>query len=204
MHPGPARTRPGRRVTRLVLVVVAVVITAAAAVLAVTTSSARDTGPAPGTAAGTRPGVGTPLLADPSSEIRLRSRVTRVAGQLTDVRRDRVARRAHATVLAYLETASGGDAPWRGAVRGLRREARADAPVLRGTEELGPADARAWLSVAAPHGRAVGVTARLAVTLPPDDGPAVSVTGRLLLTPRAGRGGTAWQVFGYDLARGTR
>jgi hypothetical protein len=135
----------------------------------------------------------------PASAVQLRSGVTRVAGHLSDVRRREVARQARATVRDYLDGAfaASGHGPFRRFLPGVRRAARADQKVL--TEPAGRARsgtpavrAAAWFSVAAPAGRAVGVTARVRVDL--RDG---SLTGRLLLT-RADR---RWRVFGYDLAR---
>ena len=127
----------------------------------------------------------------------LRSRVTRVAGHLSDVRRERVARHARASVEDYLERAFvTEDHPFRELVPQLRRAARADAPVLRGAGEVGVIRAAAWFAVAAPHGQPVGLTARIAVDLPAGS----SVTGRLLLTEH----GHTWRVFGYDVARGER
>jgi hypothetical protein len=138
---------------------------------------------------------------DPTPELRLRSRVTRVAGHLSDVRRERVARRAGATVEDYLAGAfAAGGHPFAGFVPGLRRAARSDEAVLRGADAVGVTRAAVWFAVAAPHGRAVGLTARVAVDLPSDSGPASSVTGRLLLTKERG----AWRVFGYDVARSKR
>jgi hypothetical protein len=131
--------------------------------------------------------------------VELRSRVTRVAGQLSDVRRERVARQARATVRDYLEGAfaAADHGPFDRFQAGLRRTARGDERVLASTGTAGQVrvtHAAAWFSVAAPGGRPVGVTARLRVELA---GPSGSLTGRLLLTRSDGE----WQVFGYDLAR---
>lgn len=58
------------------------------------------------------------------------------------------------------------------------------------------------LDVLAPRGRAAGVTARvfLRFRTTGDVTRTVTVTGRLFLTQGAGR---AWQVFGFDVAKGT-
>jgi len=159
------------------------------------------------------PDRGSPVVrvqgaSDPGADphVPLRSRVTRVAGHLSDVRRDRVARQARATVQDYLDGAftASGRGPFRLFEAGLRRAARADQEVLTraggptgraGGRETTVTGAAAWFSVAAPGGRPVGITARLRVDLS-----AGSLTGRLMLTPADGR----WQVFGYDLARGGR
>jgi hypothetical protein len=132
--------------------------------------------------------------------VALRSRVTRVAGHLTDVRRDRVARTARATVRDYLDGAfaAAEDGPSGRFLAGLRRAARADEQVLADPDAAAVTRARAWFAVAAPEGRPVGVTARLRVDLD-DGGASASLTGRLLLTRVHGQ----WRVFGYDLARST-
>jgi hypothetical protein len=132
--------------------------------------------------------------------LRLRSRVTRVSGHLSDVRRARVAEQARHAVLDYLRGAfTDGGRPFQDFVPALRPAARRDAAVLReaGAEVT---DATAWFSVLASGGRPVGITARVAVELRAATGPARSLTGRLLLTEEHG----AWRVFGYDLARGTQ
>ena len=127
----------------------------------------------------------------------LRSRVTRVAGPLTDVRRDRVARRARVVVTGYLEGAFLGTSdPFRAFTGRPRRAARSDAELLAGSGGVELRRAHAWFSVAAPEGRPVGLTARVRVELA-DGRRAESVTGRLLMT----RTEDGWRVFGYDLAR---
>ena len=183
-----------------------VLLRALAAVVLVAACSVSPAVPA--SAPGTRDAdrvVSTVLVRDASGPgathpVLLRSRVTRVAGRLSDVRRDQVARALRATVQDYLDGAFD-DAPGQGWLRrfqaGLRRTARTVGGVL---EQPGGARAgrttvvraAAWFSVVAPAGRPVGATARLRVE--PATG---SLTGRLLLT-RAER---RWQVFGYDLAR---
>ncbi len=141
---------------------------------------------------------------EPTPEVELRTRVTRVAGHLTDVRRERVAREARATVEDYLEGAfAGGERPFSGFLYGVRQAARRDAPVLRGGDGVGVTRAAAWFSIAATHGRPVGVSARLFVELPSSSGGrAPTLTGRLLLTRLGGQHEGEWHVFGYDLARG--
>ena len=193
MHPGP---RTGR-------------LAGVVAALATLAACSGDAGPAPA-ADPAEPERSAVLVhrtqaSEPTPRLELRSRVTRVAGQLSDVRRERVARQVRASLVDYLEGAfAGGDHPFRGFVPGLRRSAEADARVLRGTGRpaaggSGTTRAVAWLSVAAPGGRPVGVTARVYVELPDDDsGQPPTLTGRLLLT----RQGQQWRVFGYDLARG--
>jgi hypothetical protein len=175
--------------------------TAAAVLVALTACSAPDRGtPASGAAAepnGSRLVVHEAGAERQDPRLELTSRVTRIAGHLSDVRRERVTRQVREVVADYLQAAFvDGEHPFETFVPGLRRAARADAPVLEGGGEV--VKAAAWFSVAAPGGRAVGVTARLAVDLRADDGTASSVTGRLLLT----KAGATWHVFGYDLARG--
>ena len=136
---------------------------------------------------------------DPADRIGhlLRSRVTRVAGPLADVRRDRVARRARAVVAGYLQGAflHTGD-PFRAFTGRARRAARSDGELLTESRGVELRRAHAWFSVAAPEGRPVGLTARVLVELA-DGRRAGSVTGRLLMTRTA----DGWRVFGYDLAR---
>ena len=175
----------------------AVLLTACSAIAV----EAPDAGPA-------RP-TGSPVALVHETEVRerppeprLRSRVTRVAGELSDVRRERVARQARAVVRGYLDGAfAGQDGPFDGFVAELRRATRADEQVLVGDGETEVVRARAWFAVAAPHGRPVGLTARLAVELAdPDRGAAATaLTGRLLMTRVEGK----WRVFGYDVARST-
>ena len=174
---------------------------AAAVLVALTACSAHDAATsASGAAAepdGSRLVVHEAGAVKQDPPLELTSRVTRIAGHLSDVRRERVARQVREVVADYLEAAyADGGHPFKTFVPGLRRAARADAPVLEGDGEV--VKAAAWFSVAAPRGRAVGVTARLAVDLRTDDGTASSVTGRLLLTKE----GAEWLVFGYDLAKG--
>src|SRR3712207_4900935 len=66
--------------------------------------------------------------ADPGTRPALRSRITRIAGELSDVRRERVARQARAAVQDYLEAAftDDGRRPFRRFQPGLRGAARAD------------------------------------------------------------------------------
>jgi hypothetical protein len=142
-------------------------------------------------------------LRDAGPRLVLRSRVTRVAGHLSDVRRERVARRARATVEAYVDGAfaAGEDGPFARFQAGLRRAARADERVLAGPAvPAAVTQATAWLSVAAPEGRPAGVTARLRVDHGERGGAVADLTGRLLLTRADGD----WQVFGYDLVRSGR
>ena len=165
-----------------------------------------DAAPADGSpsSAGPTPTPAVPAGVDsapePDSGVELRGRVTRVAGHLSDARRERVTRRAGAVVEDYLDamTAPGDDLP-EGFVRELRPAARADDRVLGPGNDVEVERARAWFSVAAPGGRPVGLTVRLAVDLAPKGGgtPAGTLTGRLFLTRVAGD----WRVFGYDLAR---
>ena len=202
----PART--GRAAARVVAGV-----GAGAALLSLTACSALPAEtPAAGTATPARQPAepaGPPAVLVRGTEVeeatprpRLRSRVTRVAGELSDVRRERVARQARAVVRGYLDGAfAGQDGPFEGFVAELRRATRADEQVLVGDGETEVVRARAWFAVAAPHGRPVGLTARLAVELAdPDRGAAATaLTRRLLMTRVEGK----WRVFGYDVARST-
>ncbi len=202
----PART--GRAAARVVAGV-----GAGAALLSLTACSALPAEtPAAGTATPARQPAepaGPPAVLVRGTEVeeatprpRLRSRVTRVAGELSDVRRERVARQARRTVRGYLDGAfAGEDGRFDGFLGELRRAIGADEQVLAGDGQTEVARARVWFAVAAPHGKPAGLTARLAVELTdPDRGEAVtSLTGRLLMTRAEGE----WQVFGYDVARST-
>ena len=208
----PART--GRAAARVVAGVgagAALLSLTACSVLPAATPAAGPATPARQPAGPTGPAepAGPPAVVVRGTEVEeappgpwLRSRVTRVAGELSDVRRERVARQARATVRGYLDGAfAGEDGRFDGFLGELRRAARADEQVLAGDGRTEVARARAWFAVAAPHGKPVGLTARLAVDLTdPDRGEAVtSLTGRLLMTRAEGE----WQVFGYDVARST-
>lgn len=62
---------------------------------------------------------------------------------------------------------------------------------------------RVWLDALAPRGKAAGVTARFVLRFRTtgDVTKAVTVSGRLFLTRSAGG---AWQIFGYDVAKGSK
>jgi hypothetical protein len=178
----------------------------AAAVVLLTSCSAAPAG-TPGAVVPEAAGSEAVLVNDTGGRaaaprVELRSRVTRIAGHLSAVRRERVARQARATVQDYLEAAftDSGAPPFQGFQPGLRKAARADERVLVGARHTTLTRARAWFAVAAPHGRPVGVTARLRVDVASMARHARALTGRLLLTWSDGR----WQVFGYDLARDAR
>ena len=197
-----ARRGPAVRVVLVGLVVVAtqVACSAPAGVLA-----GEGVAPAPELAAAAAPGA--VLLHRPrpvapvatGSGVELHSRITRIAGHLSDVRRERVTRRAGSVVAGYLDGALDGTPDRKGHAladftAAAGRAARADGQVLRPRRPVEVTRARAWFAVAAPHGRPVGLTARLSVE--GEEGTPV-LTGRLLMTEVDG----AWQVFGYDLAR---
>jgi hypothetical protein len=173
----------------------------AAALLLLPSCSAHDDAGGTSDRSGNGSGAGGQRAgASDGPRVELKSRVTRVAGHLSAVRRERVERQARATVEDYLQGAfAGGDRPFADFVPALRRQAAADAAVLRSRAADGTTRANAWVAVAAPRGRAVGATARIAVTVP-DGGSTSTLTGRLLLTVE----GSRWRVFGYDLARGDR
>lgn len=143
-------------------------------------------------------------------------RVTRVAGRMRPQDREVLADKVGKVVAAYFDDAYlGGDQPRTRFDDGFATFTKDAAASARRQEELttnaalGPtAEAvvarrqRAYLSVLAPTGEAVGVTARVDLRYlvrraeQPDR--LVTVRGRLLLTK--GSSGD-WQIFGYDLSR---
>jgi len=153
-----------------------------------------------------------PSSASPSSSapepLRLETAVARVAGKLSQARRERVARKAGAVVEDYLQAAFLAGPP-QGAfdsfTSGARKQARHDrrlltAAGLRSAEPVTATHAAAYLSVLAPRGRVVGATARLEADLRVErrgEPRTVRLRGRLMLTPTA----KGWRIFGYDLSR---
>lgn len=142
----------------------------------------------------------------------VRTRVTRVAGALSDTRRRQLSRSARTLVTDYVEAAyldgnDDGNAVLPGFTLAARRLARRDLDVLSAAGFPGADSVRArsarpaqvYVAAVAANGRAVGATARvsihLAVTRDGATAPA-RLRGRLLLTP-TDRG---WRIFGYDLA----
>jgi hypothetical protein len=157
-----------------------------------------DTSSATGAATVTRP-------------LRLSTSVTRVLGELSDSQRRQLAVRAKEVISGYVEAAYLHQRPssgYRGSFPGFTKGARAlalkDTGIVSdrsfaGAEEVQPRSGVAYLSVVAPDGHPVGATARVSVDLSVADSRRtrqVTVSGRLLLTPRNHR----WRIFGYDLA----
>ena len=147
-----------------------------------------------------------------SSDVRLQTRVARVAGVLPEKRRARVAKGIGRVVEKHLDKAYLGDYPMRGAgaafadfVPGVRKQARRDQRLLtgrglKGAESVSVTSAAAYVALLAPRRHVVGATARLEVDLRVDTGRGaekVRVRGRLMLTPTA----EGWRIFGYDLSR---
>jgi hypothetical protein len=142
--------------------------------------------------------------------LRLPTAVTRVHGDLTKEQRRRVAVGAKEVITGYLEAAYLHQRPgsgYRGSFPGFTLGARAlalkDTAVVSDRSFDGstvkPRGGVAYVSVVAPHGHPVGATARVSVDLAVADSQRtkwVTVTGRLLLTPRTNK----WRIFGYDLA----
>ncbi len=142
--------------------------------------------------------------------LRMPTIVTRVLGDLTDAERRQVATEAKQVITGYVEAAYLHQRPsdgYRGSFPGFTKGARAlaldDTGIVSdrsfGGAVVSPRGGTAYLSVVAPEGRAVGATARVSVDLAVDDSERtrrVTVSGRLLLTPRSDR----WRIFGYDLA----
>jgi hypothetical protein len=146
----------------------------------------------------------------PVEPVTVKGRVTRVSGELTPAARDRLGTVLTQPVAAYVQRAfvadrAGKSRDWAFAsfTRAARRLAVRDAATLAGpvadADEFAVESARAYFSVLAPHGRAVGATARVHLEVLADDQP-VRLDGRLLLT----RTKAGWKIFGYDVARSDR
>lgn len=161
--------------------------------------------------AGSRSRAGVSTVA---TTLEVRTTVSRVQGTLPKDRRARLERNAGQLLAGYFSAAYLHERPadgYRDAFPGFTGGARTLA--LRDVETVADAEfadaenvrsrgAVAFLSVVAPAGRPVGVTARVFLDLRvTEQGRArtVPVRGRLMLTPRDGR----WQIFGYDLSLDT-
>lgn len=182
------------------------------------TACTADPDPAPPTAsdAPERTPVATPGPPTARS-VPPRVRVTSVAGRLAPRDRRALVTRVGRTLSAYLGAAFlSGDYPRSdfadsfssSFTRGAARTARADLALLT-NRPLGPTTRSvravrrtADLSVLAPAGTPVGVTAAVRFGLVVDRGERAAqllrMRGRLLLTP--GPAGT-WRIFGYDVDR---
>ena len=156
-------------------------------------------------------GGGTSASSAP--QIRVRTTVTRVHGELSKAREDHLVSQAGRLITAYVQAAyfhqrpgSGYRGSFPGFTRGARTLALRDTKVasdrtFAGAAQVKPRGAVAYLSVVAPNGRPVGVTARLVLDVAVVQGDRTrwkQVTGRLLLSP----GPHQWRIFGYDLAMG--
>jgi hypothetical protein len=142
--------------------------------------------------------------------LRMPTVVTRVLGELSEAERRQVAIGAKEVITGYVEAAYLHQRPgsgYRGSFPGFTKGARAlalqDTGIVADRSfdgaQVRPRDAVAYVSVVAPEGRPVGATARVSVDLVLDASERtrrVTVSGRLLLTPRADR----WRIFGYDLS----
>lgn len=163
--------------------------------------------------AASEPPTGTaPAQTVRSSEVRLQTRVTRVAGRLPDERRAQVAKGIGRVVEAHLDKAYLREYPMRapGAAfvdftAGARTQARKDQRLLtgrglKGARSVSVTDAAAYVALLAPGRHVVGATARLEVDLRVETrrgAEKVRVRGRLLLTPTP----KGWRIFGYDVTR---
>ena len=161
-------------------------------------------------AAGSGGSTASPAVTHP---LQVRSAVTRVAGELKPDARQHLADKAGALVQTYLRAAfldpRAGKASPAAVFPGFTTESRTlashDRSILTGASYAGadriePVSGTAHLNVVAPHGRAVGATAWVRLTLRvTDDGRTrpVQVAGRLLLTPTP----QGWRIFGYDLSQ---
>ena len=200
----PASTHPFRRARRALL---ALVLSLGLALpMSACTSDDREPG------ASESPTSTAPGQTLRSSEVRLETRVTRVAGRLPEKRRTQVGKGIGRTVAAYLDKAYLRDYPMRGPgaafagyTAGARQQARKDQRLLtgrglKGARSVSVTDAAAYVALLAPGRHVVGATARLEVDLRVETkrgAEKVRVRGRLLLTPTP----KGWRIFGYDVSR---
>ncbi len=147
-----------------------------------------------------------------AEDVKVRARVTRVAGRLPAKQREAVARRVGRVVHDHLAAAYLGDYPLRRTSAAFadftpsaRKQASRDRDVLTGrgfgaVEQVTLGRAEAYVAVLAPRRHVVGATTRIEVDLRVDTGErteTVRVRGRLLMTPTP----DGWRIFGYDLTR---
>jgi len=153
------------------------------------------------------------ISASSAPQVHVRTSVTRVHGELSKERSDHLVSQAEELISGYLRASyfhqrpgSGYRGSFPGFTHGARKLALRDTRVASDrafatAEEVEPRGAVAFLSVVAPHGLAVGATARLMLKMAVVQGDRTTwkqVTGRLLLTP----GAHQWRIFGYHLAMG--
>lgn len=145
------------------------------------------------------------------ADLRVRAKVSRVQGQLSPRRQRKLTGNLEHVLRGYLVAAylhgRVGDG-YRGSFPAFTKDARElavrDAAITSdaayaGADEVRTSGAAAFLSVVAPEGRPVGITARVFLDLDvteEDRTRRLSLTGRLLLTPEDDR----WRIFGYDLS----
>ncbi len=199
-RPAAASRRPRTRPPRRVLAALCVSLIASAALTACSSDDPESSGR----------GGKIPTGAS-AAHVHVRTSVTRVHGELSDRGREALVRHAERLITGYVAAAYFHQRPgsaYRGSFPGFTRGARKLALKDTATtsdrtyvdaDEIRPRGAVAFLSVVAPHGRPVGVTARLELKLAVVQGDRTrwrKVSGRLLLSPGAHR----WRVFGYDLA----
>jgi len=170
-----------------------------------------------------RPAARTPTTsastATPAPEpVRSKVSVVNVVGKLPRDARERVQHHVGKVVDGWFDAAYvGGDYPRRdfsdafpGFTAGARAQARHERGLMSnqsiGSRTSAVTATRRWvfLDVLAPRHRAAAVTARFRLDFhtegrSPKDSRDVEVRGRLFLTP----GPKGWQVFGYDVAKGT-
>lgn len=153
-------------------------------------------------------------VSDVATTLEVRTTVSRIQGRLSKARRARLERNTSQLLAGYLSAAYLHERPadgYRGAFPGFTSGARtlalrdvdtvADAS-FADAEDVRSRGAVAFLSVVAPEGRPVGITARVFLDLRvTEKGGArtVPVRGRLMLTP----GDDRWRIFGYDLSLDT-
>ena len=203
----PASTHPRRGAPRSSLTRVAALVTA----LGLALSLAACTDDAEPNASGS-PTSTAPAQTLRSSEVGLQTRVTRVAGRLSEKRRTQVAKGIGRVVEAHLGEAYLREYPMRGPgaaftdfTPGARSQARRDQGLLtgrglKGAESVSVSHAAAYVALLAPGRHVVGATVRLEVDLRTETAVGVEkvrVRGRMMLTPTK----KGWRVFGYDLTR---
>ncbi len=151
----------------------------------------------------------------PSNQVATETSIGLVRGRLPQRSRPRVKKRVTAVFDDWVDAAYAGDYPrsdfsdgFPGFSRGARRQAMRDGALMSNAQigdrldEVRFTKRRVRVDVLAVDRRAVGVTARflLALDLYGEVERSERIKGNLYLTYRQG----GWQVFGYDVKRGTR
>ncbi len=164
-----------------------------------------------------KPSGGSPTsTGSTATEVPTTVTIAKLTGRLPAPKREALTAAVQKVIDGWWDAAYlGGDYPrtdfgdaWPGFTAGARAQARQDA-ALTSNQAVGsaidgvePERKDVKLDVVALHQRAIGVTARVSLRFATTgDQPAtVGVTGRVYLTPTK----SGWQVFGYDLTKGSR